>query len=110
MSDEKEKIKIPHHRANHFVSAFSSGAIFAGPTGDGLYHLVFYADAVGVTHETGIKISETGGEIRYATSVESGDTAHFREDKARISMTADGLRSLLELLQTRIKVADKGDK
>lgn len=98
-----EKIKIQHHRSPHFSSHFASGAILSGPTADGMYHITFHADAMGIKTETGTLIGDVVKEgsaevAHYKTSIEQDDLEPFREDKARVTLSYRSLLSLRDLL------------
>tara|TARA_R110002072_G_scaffold97995_2_gene215738 strand:+ start:23250 stop:23615 length:366 start_codon:yes stop_codon:yes gene_type:complete len=107
MPDDGEvpkEMKIPHHRAPHFASHFATNAIVTGPTGDGMHHIIFYADVVGIISETArlvdgdVKEHEGGVLAGYQTTVELDDTESFRENKARITMPHGALIQLRDLL------------
>lgn len=90
----EKKVKIPHHRSNQFTSHFATGVILSGETSDGMRHLIFYADAIGIISETGTQID---GDI-YSTSIEKDDLSSFREDKVRVTMNIQSMSKLYELL------------
>ena len=97
MTEKDGNIKIPHHRSTNFISEHATGVILSGPSPDGLHHLIFYVDAIGVQYETG----ESVGENRYVTSIAPEDILNFREDKARISLPSEALFQLYKMLDDR---------
>lgn len=97
MSDEPKKIEIKHLRSDHFTSDFATGVIVSGPTPDGFYHVIFYADAVALEKETAVR-SEDGA---YKIGIEPPDVLAFREDKTRISMPHHVLQGFVDLLGNR---------
>jgi len=98
-------IKIPHHRSNQFTSHFATGVIMGGPTPDGMNHLIFYSDVIGVNSETGTEIAP--GVFKAAVQLD--DIQQFREDKARISMRTESLKSLYNVLRDRFGTEPKVD-
>ncbi|HEX2238429.1 MAG TPA: hypothetical protein VHJ19_08815 [Gammaproteobacteria bacterium] len=107
MSDEPERIKIPHHRLNLLISDFATGIIVSGPTSDGIFHLIFHADAAEVTSGSGVKV----GAAAYKVGVEEADVRTFREDKTRITMPCSVFQALYDLLSRRygIRAAEDVD-
>jgi hypothetical protein len=111
-----DEVKIPHHRSPHFSSHFATNTIVSGPTTDGIYHLIFSADAIGLLHETA-NLVDTGapvveeGMIRasYKTHVGHDDLEYFREDKARISLTLGSLTQLRDLLNRLFPAGTSGN-
>jgi hypothetical protein len=109
VAEENDKIKIEHYRSPHFTSTSATGALISGPTPDGLYHLIFYSDAMRIEYETGVP-REDGV---YKISLEKSGIRALREDKALISMTPETLRRLSLALVTKFapkKEADDSDK
>ena len=99
-----KELKIPHHRAPNFSSHFATNASITGPTGDGMYHIIFYADVVGLISETArlnekdVTENEKGYLAGYNTTIELDDTEHFRENKTRITMPFGAILQLRDLL------------
>ncbi len=96
---DKDKIKIPHKLSKQFASFYANGMFISGPTTDGMFHLTFYADAVGIKSETGTPISDTG---QYAVSIEQDDTIQLREDQTRVYVSQGTLRSIYDLLKQKV--------
>lgn len=106
MTENDKNIKIPHHRSPNFISEHATGVVLAGPSPDGLHHLIFYVDAIGIQSETG----ESIGENRYVTSIDPEDVLNFREDKARISLPTETLMRLYGMLHDRYGVKEEQAK
>lgn len=110
------KAKILHHRSPHFSSHFATNTVVAGPTGDGMYHLIFNADAMSVPHETAELLS-TDGEVtedgyikaEYKTIIKHDDLEYFREDKARITLSRESVIRLRDVLIKLFPLDDQGN-
>lgn len=89
MEEKQQKIKIRHSKAPNYATHYATSAMLAGPTQDGFYHLIFYADTIGLQTETG---TLNGDGVTYAVSIEDGDLQPQREDKVCISVTEDVLK------------------
>ncbi|MCI0557149.1 MAG: hypothetical protein MN733_01540 [Nitrososphaera sp.] len=98
-------LKLEHKLSKDFVSHVATGAILSGPTSDGLFHFVFYRDAVWIEYESGRPIPEKANT--YESYIDAGDIKNFREDQARISMSEKVLRSLSELIQKKLEKKDE---
>jgi len=111
-SDQKEfpkTVKVEHHRASNFISTFATNVVLTGPSADGFYHLIFYADAVAINHETAqlVETSKTGTfetEARYKTRLDKDSFRPFREDKARITLPISTLAEIGDLLIRRVPI------
>lgn len=105
-------IKIEHHRSPHFSSHFATNAILSGPSADGMYHLIFHAEAIGIKSETGELIEEEVEEYEkgvlasYKTKIQYDDLETFREDKTRITMPLQALLALRDLLNRQHPPSD----
>lgn len=97
--------KILHHRSPHFSSQYAGNTVVAGPSGDGLYHLIFNTDVIGIQHETAELIEPTGDvtedgylKAAYKSKINRDDLEYFREDVARITMPLSSLLRLRDVL------------
>ena len=111
-NNEKKIFKVPHRKSPHYISDYATGTIISGPTNDGLYHLIFYSDAISINSETGINvqsIQNNKGEVieAYELGISDGDVEDFREDKAKIALSKQAIVSLIELLKKQISDTDR---
>lgn len=106
--DIPEAIDIEHHRSPSFTSQHATGAILSGPSIDQVWHLIFYADCVSIIKETAnyagdfTPHEDGSAHAGFQTSINQNDVKNFREDKARISMPINSLKSLRDLLNKRL--------
>lgn len=96
-------IKLNHKPSPNFVSEFASGALLTGPTEEQMYFLTFFSECIFIENETGklaeYNTKEDGAkEITFNLTVEDHDVIHFREDKARITLSRKTLLNLKDLL------------
>lgn len=101
-----ETIKLKHRQSPNFIGDYATGAIFSGPSPDGLYHLIFFSDTVEINSET-LQLAESSADAdstvrNYQSSFGVGDLENFREDKARISLTHQAIIKLRDLLISQI--------
>lgn len=94
-----EKLRLPHHRAGNFASFYANSTIMSGPSPEGMYYLVFSEDTISIEHE--ILVPVEGQENAFRPAIEDDSIRQFREDKARMAMTEQGLRNLYEMLEKR---------
>ncbi len=97
----KKEVRIKHKPSKDFASHTATGALLSGPTSDGFYHLVFYADVVEINHEVSVLVSQDLEQATYETKIPPGSVSMFREDRARVSMSEGAMRRLSHLLQAK---------
>lgn len=98
-------IKIDHRRSSAFTSAFANGVVLSlAPSG--LYNLTFYEDVVGIHSEHLTATSETETSTEFLTD----DLHPHKEDKVRVTMKEEDLRSLCALIQRRFPAHGKTDE
>lgn len=101
-----EDIKVPHKLSKEFISQVATGALLSGPSSDGLFHLVFFRDAVSVEYETA---KPTLDEGKYTVHLEPDSINSFREDQSRISMPALALKSLADIISQHLKKTENAE-
>jgi hypothetical protein len=94
-------VRIEHKPSKDFASHTVTGALLPGPTSDGFYHLVFYADVVEINYEVSVLVSQDLEQATYETQIPPGSISMFREDRARVSMSEEAMRQLSHLLQAK---------
>jgi hypothetical protein len=99
----EKDIKIPHRSATNYLTHSATGALLAGPSPDGMFHLTFFADRVHVKTETGCFV-EPG---TYTVGLREDDIESFRENKVSISVSPATLRDLSRILARRVADWDK---
>jgi hypothetical protein len=97
----KKEVRIEHKPSKDFASHTATGVLLSGPTSDGFYHLVFYADVVEINHEVSVLVSQDLEQATYKTEIPPGSISMFRENRARVSMSEEAMWQLLHLLQAR---------
>lgn len=94
--------KLPHRRSPHYGSVFANGVILSFLPTSELYNITFYEDVLLVNSETLPAPDDTTGKTKFV----EGDLEPAREDKVRVSMREQDLRSLYDLLSKRFKEVD----
>lgn len=102
--------KLLHKKSPTFISEHATGVALSGPSNDGSFHFLFYADSINIKSETTNRIQST--EINkniehYNLTIELDDVEDFREDKARISLPYNVLISLRDLINSRLSELEK---
>ena len=94
------RVEIPHITAPGFASLVATAASIVGPTSDGMMHILFWRDGFTEMKETAESVGGEDQSILNASVEFTGKLA--REDVAKISLTIDGLKSLLSALQKHV--------
>lgn len=108
MSEENDlpkTITIEHCRASNYLSHFASGAFFAGPTADGMFHLTFFSEARRLKREIGTPLG--GNSKAYNISIDQKDLEDFREDKVTISISAEAAKNVADLIYNILEITQK---
>ena len=101
-TEQKKELKIAHLPAPDFSSHIVTGSILSSSSSDGLFHIIFFADAVKVDYETAYSV-EGGEPDVYRLDMDQGSLTQFREDKCRLSMSLDSLIRLRDVIDTHLK-------
>ena len=56
---------------------------------------------VEINYEVGVLVSQDLEQATYETEIPPGSVSMFREDRARVSMSEEGMRQLSHLLQAK---------
>mgnify|MGYP003628016716 CR=1 FL=1 len=91
--------KLPHRRSPDYASVFANGVILSFLPANEMYNITFYEDVLLVNSET-LPVPDDKSS---KTTFVDGDLLPTREDKVRISMREQDLRSLYDLLSKRFK-------
>jgi hypothetical protein len=97
----KKEVRIEHKPSKDYASHTATGGLLSGPTSDGFYHLIFYADMVEINHEVSVLVSQGLEQAIYKTEIPPGSISMFRENRARVSMSEEAMRQLSHLLQAK---------
>lgn len=106
-NDSPKTITIEHCRASNYSSHFATGAFFAGPTADGMFHLTFFSEARRLKREIGTPIG--GDPPVYSVTFDKQDLEDFREDKATITVSANVARNIADLIYNILDTTQKNN-
>ena len=102
MADEKpDNVVIAHKKSTNFISAYADGCHIGGPTTQGHYHLLFFADMAEMESETGSQLPN--GTIQLNPQPRF---APIREDRAIISMSEAALKNFAVVIQAYFAAKD----
>lgn len=121
MSQEESLLKIEYVKAPHYTTGSAAMVVVAGPTGDGMVHLHFVREVLGLSPVTmkkvtvGPAIGSASTPFRLEPTSQLTTTELYREVVATITMPAATLRgialtlvSVAEMAETIAKQAVSG--